>query len=139
MRYGTVDPHSGGLPIPTSVKQTIVQRLQKHALLKYKGLYARIEVRFRGPLCYMDAYQEPRQPDDALLKITHESREEYFHRRRQTPVHLGRMRYFGNDKWSYAFYSYGNDRYEPSVFQDGDWFGTPEAALDIGAIYLQDE
>ena len=132
------NPHSGGLPIPSSVKRTTVTRLRKHAADKYKGLYARIDIRFRGALCYMDAFKEPHEPDKGLLRINNETREAYLDRMRSFPIHLGRIRYFGADKWSYAFYAYSNERYEPSTF-GGEWFGTPEEAFDIGAQYLFNE
>ena len=132
------NPHSGGLPIPSSVKRITVERLQKHAAEKYKGLYARIDIRFRGALCYMDAFKEPQKPDKGLLRINNETREEYLDRMRSYPIHLGRIRYFGSDKWSYAFYTYSNERYEPATF-GGEWFGTPEEAFDIGARYLFDQ
>ena len=115
-----------------------MERLQKHAARKYKGMYARLRIRFRGPLCYMDAYKEPAEPDQKLLKMNRETREEYLQRMRNYPIHLGRIRYFAPDRWSYAFYTYSNERYEPATF-NGEWFGTPEAALDIGARYLFSE
>src|SRR5271157_938948 len=97
------NPHSGGLPIPASVKKDTIERLEKHAAGKYKGLYARIDVRFHGSLCYMDVSKEPREPEKALLRINRETREEYIARMRRYPIHLGRIRYFGKDRWSYAF------------------------------------
>ena len=132
------NPHSGGRPIPASVKRKTVERLETHAASKYKGLYSRLEIRFRGPLCYIEAYKEPEEPDNRLLKINHETREEYLERLRNYPIHLGRIRYLGEDRWSYAFYTYSNERYEPATF-GGDWFGTPEEAFDIGARYLYNE
>ena len=132
------NPHTGGLPISASVKRTTVDRLQKHAADKYRGLYARIDIRFRGALCYLDAFKEPHEPDKRLLRINHETREEYLDRISSYPIHLGRIRYFGTDKWSYAFYTYSNERYEPATLSGG-WFGTPEEAFDIGARYLFDE
>jgi len=36
-----------------------------------------------------------------------------------------------------AFYTYSNEKYETCVFMTGDFFGTPEEALDIGALYLR--
>jgi hypothetical protein len=57
-------------------------------------------------------------------------------RLRSTPTHLCRLRHFGPDRWSVAFFTYSNERYEPCFFQSGKPFGTPEEALDIGAVYL---
>jgi hypothetical protein len=35
-----------------------------------------------------------------------------------------------------AFYTYSHEKYEPCVFHDGSWHGTPEEAFDISAVYL---
>jgi hypothetical protein len=52
-------------------------------------------------------------------------------------VHLCRLRYFGDDRWGFAFYTYSNEKYELSVFSDGDFIGTPEDAFLISAgVYL---
>jgi len=57
---------------------------------------------------------------------------------RNTPDHLCRLRYFGDEEaWGFAFYTYSNDRYELSVFPNGEFFGTPEEALQVAAgVYL---
>ena len=57
---------------------------------------------------------------------------------RNTPLHLCRLRYFDHDRWSLAFYTYSHEKYEPCVYPNGGWFGTPEEAFDIGATYLTD-
>ncbi|MGL4552708.1 MAG: hypothetical protein ACRC33_16155, partial [Gemmataceae bacterium] len=77
------------------------------------------DVRFRGALCYVDAFTEA--GDDA------------------EPLHLCRLRFFTTDRWSLAFYTYSNERYEPCYFRNGTFFGTPEEGLDVGAVYLQTE
>jgi hypothetical protein len=133
------NPHSGGITISPTLKRDIAERLEKHAASNYKGLYFRIDIRFRGVLCYIDAYKEPKPPDKKLLEINHESMEAYTERMRNFPIHIGRIRHFGDDRWSYAFYTYSNERYEPATFLNGEWFGTPEEAFDIGARYLVDE
>ena len=52
-------------------------------------------------------------------------------------THLCRLRYFGNeDAWSLSFFTYSNERYEPCVFHNGSFHGTPEEAFDVGAAYL---
>ncbi len=89
-----------------------------------------------GALCCVDAYQEPSPPSAKLLKLNGETKEEYMSRLRSIATRLGRLRYFGPDRWTYCFFTYSNEKYEPSVFHSGDWFGTPEDALDIGASYL---
>jgi hypothetical protein len=65
-----------------------------------------------------------------------ETREQYIERLRNTPTHLCRLRHFDIYRWSVAFYTYSNEKYSSCVFPNGDWFGSPEEAFDIGAVYL---
>lgn len=131
------DPHSGGTPIPEAVRRRVTERLQRYAAEHYAGKYTRLDVRFRGALCYIDAYTEPEEPAPALLALTGETREQYLERQRATPLHLCRLRHFSEDRWSLAFYTYSNERYEPCVFHNGTFFGTPEEGLEVGAMYLR--
>jgi hypothetical protein len=109
------NPHTGGRPIPPEVQSRTRARIAAHAAKRHAGRYDRLEVRFRGALCYVDA---------------HENGE-------SQPTHLIRMRYLGDpDRWSLAFYTYSHERYEPCLFADGSERGTPEAAFDVGAVYL---
>jgi hypothetical protein len=138
-RTWVFDPHSGGVKIPPSVQADVRARLERHATTHYAGRYSRLDIKFRGALCYMDAYREPSPPSPELLKATRETNAQYLERLRSFPTHLGRLRYFSNDRCSYCFFTYSHERYEPTVFHSGDWFGTPEDALDIGATYLTHE
>jgi len=134
------DPHSGGVKIPDSVKTSTRNRILEYAEKHYAGTYTKIDVRFRGQLCYIDAYTEPYVPPnfDALLYC--ESREEYVERLRNVPTHLCRLRYFGDeDSWSMAFFAYSSEKYEPSFFNNGSFQGTPEEAFETAAVYLQDK
>ena len=139
MRTWVFDPHSGGVKIPPSVQADVRTRLERHAAAHYAGLYSRLDIRFRGALCYMDAFQEPSPPSPDFLKSMGETKEEYMDRLRSCPTHLGRLRYCGGERWSYAFFTYSNEKYEPAIFPSGEWFGTPEEAFDIGASYLTHE
>ena len=66
-------------------------------------------------------------------------REEFYERLRNTPTHLCRLRYFGReDGWGFAFYTYSNEKYELAMFDNGDFFGTPEDAFRLSAVYLSD-
>lgn len=130
------NPHSGGQPIPPALKQSITARLEAHAAKHYAGKFICLEITFRGPLCYLNAYQEPEPPGASFLAATGETLEEYLTRLRSHPIRPGRLRHFAPDRWSYAFYTYSSERYEPAIFPHGDWFGTPEQAFDIGAAYL---
>lgn len=133
------DPHSGGEPIPKAVQARIIDRIQAHAKNHYAGRYNRIAVRFRDKFCYIDAYTERYVPDDYDPKLFGESREEHIERLRNTPTHLCRLRYFGDEnRWSMAFYTYSHEKYEPCFFDNGTWHGTPEEAFDTSAVYLTD-
>lgn len=134
-RVWTLNPHAGGIPISDIVKQQTQRRLLAHAEKHYAGRYARLDIRFKGALCYVDAFLEPDtrgSPWDA----TGETREQFVERLRSAPTHLCRLRHFAPDRWSVAFFTYSHERYEPSFFPSGEEFGTPEEAFDVGAVYL---
>jgi hypothetical protein len=63
----------------------------------------------------------------------------YIERLRNTPAHLCRLRYFGNDEWGFAFYTYSHEKYELSIYDDGQFTGKPERAFQISAnVYLNE-
>lgn len=132
-----LDPHSGGNKVPEAVRQETIARLERYASDHFAGCYTRLDIRFRGPLCYIDAFREPDEPSPSLLRALDETRDEYFTRLRETPTHLCRLRFFARDRWSLAFFTYSNMRYTPCVFRSGSFFGTPEEALEIGGTYLR--
>ena len=133
------DPQSGGKSIPDAAKPRLRQRILDHAKKHYDGKYLRIEIRFRGQFCYVDAYTEPYVTEDYEPQLYGESREERIDRLRNTPTHLCRLRYFGDDnRWSMAFFTYSHEKYEPCVFPSGSWHGTLEEAFDASAVYLTD-
>ena len=109
------DVHAGGVKIPPAVQERTRARVLAHAAKHYAGRYDRFDLRFRGALCYIDAYTGGAD----------------------APTHPVRPRYFaGADRWSVASYTYSHESYEPTFYPDGKDMGTPEAALDIGAVYL---
>jgi hypothetical protein len=55
-----VDPGLGGKKILETVKRDIEQRIHAIANEQFRGRYQRLEIRFRGQFCYIDAYTEPR-------------------------------------------------------------------------------
>ena len=133
------DPHSGGTKIPPAVQERTRQRILASAKAHYAGKYTRIAVRFRHQFCYIDAYTEPHVAPDFPPPDFPETREGYIERLRNTPTHLCRLRYFGNeDSWSLAFYTYSHMAYEPSVFDNGTFHGTPEEGFATSAVYLQE-
>jgi hypothetical protein len=133
------DPHSGGTKIPPAVQERTRQRILAYAKAHYAGKYTRIDVRFRNQFCYVDAYTEPYVAPGFPPPDFPETREAYIERRRNTPTHLCRLRYFGNEEsWSLAFYTYSHNTYEPSFFDNGTFHGTPEESLATSAVYLQE-
>ena len=133
----TRSPHSGGSRIPPAVQVQTRQRILAHAAAHYAGSFTRIEVRFRGAFCYIDAYREPDPPTKDLLGTRGETKAQYYERLRNAPIHLCRLRYFAaRQRWSAAFYTYSHERYEPALFPSGDVLGTPEEGFDLGAVYL---
>lgn len=111
------NPHAGGVAIPPEVRRRTEQRIRAYAEAHYRNKFKRLDIRFRGALCYVDAFTD--EPSNV-------------------PLHLCRLRYFRNeDAWSMAFYTYSNDKYEPCAFNNGTFHGTPEEAFEIAAIYLK--
>lgn len=138
MAVWVYDPHSGGVKIPSAVKDRTEQRVRSYAASRYAGKFTRLEIRFRGALCYIDAFVEPMEPLESLLLAVGETREQYLERQRNMPLHLCRLRFFGNEeRWSMAFYTYSNMKYEPSVFDNGSFHGTPEEGFETSAVYLK--
>ncbi len=138
-RRWVVDPDSGGVRIPEKVRWRTEQRLRRYAEEHFSGCYTRLNIRFRGQFCYIDAYTEPESPGPNWPPPDWpETREEYLERLRNTPTHLCRLRYFGDEeRWGFAFYTYSNERYELSVYPSGEFLGTPEEAFEVAAgVYL---
>jgi hypothetical protein len=88
MRAWVYDPHSGGVKIPPAVRQRTEQRIRAYAATHYAGKSTLLEIRFRGAMCYIDAFQEPESPSRDLLRITGETREQFLERRWNVPLHL---------------------------------------------------
>jgi hypothetical protein len=131
-------PDSGGVKIPERIKDEVRQRIDRVAQRRFKDKYTRLDIRFKGQFCYIDAYTEPPKPTRSWPpKDWPETREEYIERLRNTPTHLCRLRYFGDDRWGFAFYTYSHERYELSTYPSGEFFGKPEEAFVTAAsVYL---
>jgi len=133
------DPDSGGVKIKEAVQLRTRERIRRYAEAHFAGRYTRLDIRFRGQFCYVDAYREPEPPGPKWPPADwRETREQYLERLRNTPVHLFRLRYFADEEaWGFAFYSYANSEYELSVFPSGEFLGTPEEAFQTAAgVYL---
>ena len=134
------DPHAGGVKIPPAVQARTRRRIGEFAAKHYAGKFTRLDIRFRGALCYIDAYTEPDEPSPRLLGSRGETREQYLEKMRNCPLHLCRLRYFGTEEvWSVAFFTYSREKYEPCAFHSGSFFGTPEQGFEVGAVYLAED
>jgi hypothetical protein len=134
-----VDPDSGGVKITDPVKRRTEAGIRQVAEADFAGRYTRLDIRFRGVFCYIDAYTEPGPvADDWPPRDWPETREQYLERLRNTPMHLCRLRYFGaDDRWSFGFYAYSSGRYELSMLPSGEFLGTAEEAFRVAAgLYL---
>ena len=82
MRAWVYNPHSGGRPVPSTVRLRTEQRIRSHAAAHYAGKFRKLDIRFRGALCYIDAWVDETTG----------------------PLHLCRLRFLGNEEaWSLAF------------------------------------
>ena len=133
-------PDTGGIKIPEAVQHDVQKRIEALAAERFTGRYTRLDIRFKAQFCYIDAYTEPPKPTKNWPpKDWPETPEEYIDRLRNTPTHLCRLRYFGGDRWGWAFYTYSHEKYEFSYFPSGEPFGSPEEAfLTAATIYLND-
>ncbi len=130
------NPHTGGKNIPPVVRDRTERRILDYAARHYPGKFIRVDVRFRGALCYIDVYTEPDLPG-GCRPPGGETRDQWIERLRSTPTHLCRIRYFGNeDRWSFAFYTYAHEKYEPNFLITGEDHGTPEEAFATSAQFL---
>ncbi len=54
------------------------------------------------------------------------------------PTHLCNLLYFGgDDRWGFAFYTFSDDKCEPSIFPLGEFFGKPEEAPSIANAHAR--
>ncbi len=135
--YGWVFvPGSGGVPVPKHKQETIRQRIIARIAETHLGTYERIDVRFRGKHCYIDAYTAPPAMSAKDLKRNGETREEFEARWRSHPMHLCRLLHHSMEEWGCAFYTYSNERYEICAMSSGRFKGPLEEGVDIGATYL---
>ncbi len=126
-------PDRGGLKISEAVKRETTERLERYAQNHFAGKYTRLDVRFRRQFCYVDVYTKPCVKKNWKSPDGLESREEFIARLRSTPTHLCRLRYFGENRWSFGFFGYSHENYELSIFPSGDFYGPPEQAFAAAA------
>ena len=105
-----------------------------HGQRRFTGRYRELDVRFKAQFCYVDAYVEPAEPvADEESVDAGGTRGEYLERVRSSALQLCRLRFLAPDRWSLAIYSYAQERYEASVFDDGGFVGRPQDGFDLAA------
>jgi hypothetical protein len=112
MRVWTIDPQSGGIKIPLNRQEEITKQANAFAAKCAWSKQFQLSLRYKNQFCYLDAAENGKDS-----------------------FPIGRLRYFDNE-WSLAFYSYGKERYEPCIFENGRWFGSLEQAIAICSMYL---
>ena len=129
------DPHSGGVKITEAVKASTERRLLAHAEKHYAGRYGRLDVRFKGALCYIDAYTEP-DATGTSWKIPGR-------RRSSTSTAFGTHRSIsvacatsGRTAGAAPSTRTATSAMSPASSGSGEMIGTPEEGLDVGAVYL---
>ena len=103
------DPQSGGIKIPPKIHEEICMQIESFASTRLWYPKIRLQVRFKNQFCYVDTTEEG---NGRILPLC-------------------RLRHFTRENWSFALFTYSNDRYEPCLFSDGKWEGTIESALQI--------
>ena len=136
MKVWVYDPHFGGKKIPPAVRVSTERRILDYANKNHAGKFTRIGVRFRGALCYIDAYTEPYLAA-GTFPPTGETRDQWLEKKRKIPTHLCRIRYFGDeDRWTFAWFNYSHEIYEPGFLISGKDHCTPEEAFETSAQFL---
>ncbi len=109
MAHWIYDPQSGGVRIPPQTYDAICNKAEIFANSRPWYPKIQLKLRFKSQFCYVETLEE----GDV----------------RRLP--LCRLRYFSQNRWSFAVFTYGDERYEPCWFPDGESEGTLEAALEV--------
>ena len=110
------DPQSGGNKIPEKYHWVIRQQADKFSTTRPWSAAYEIKLRFKAQFCYLDGLKKG---EDKTFPI-------------------GRLRYFRDNVWSLAFYTYSNETYQPCVFLNGEWEGTLEEGIAVCEMHLGD-
>lgn len=92
------------------------QQAEKFAMDRPWSSEYELIIRFKSQFCYLGALKKG------------ESR----------PFSIGRLRYFRDNVWSLAFFTYSKETYQPCVFSNGKWEGTMEEGIAACETYLED-
>ena len=103
-----MNPQSGGTKIPSDLHSKIIHQVSVFEKARPWYPRLRLNIRFKSQFCYLDLIEK----DESISPLC-------------------RLRYFNNSEWSLGFFAWSSERYEPCVFQSGDWFGSIEDAIKI--------
>lgn len=108
------DPQSGGVKITPSKQNMFLQKADTFARTRpWFGTY-QLKVQFKEQFCYVKAVRQGEKK----------------------PFSLCRLRYFRDNIWSMAIYTYSNSSYQPCYFSNGTWEGSLEEAIEMCEGYL---
>jgi hypothetical protein len=94
-RIWVYNPHRGGIKIPLTRQLFFFkQEAEKFSQTCHWSSVYQINLRFKSQFCYLDAIKKG---EDTAFPVL-------------------RLRYFRDDAWSLAFYTYSNNSYHPSFF-----------------------
>lgn len=116
VRGWVFDPHSGGIKLTDSRKNQVKNRISRLAADIYGDRCSCVKIRFRTQLCYVDAITDSDEGDKVYP--------------------LCRLRHFDLERWSISLFTWSNEKYEPTIFPSGEWFGTLEECIHLSGQFL---
>jgi hypothetical protein len=108
------DPHSGGDVIPANNRASIAATIEVFSYTRRWSSRFKLQPRFKGQFCYIDVLDGSGDRPDPLC----------------------RLRYFSMTSWSFAFYTWSNEQYQPCAFPSGEMLGTVEEAIVACEMHL---
>jgi hypothetical protein len=104
------DPQSGGVTIPKKQFDEIKSRIILHMEEIAPNIV--MDIKLKSQFCYVNTVE-----DGHIMPVC-------------------RMRHFDIDRWSFAFYTYGNETYQPCLPLSGKDNATIEEILDSCTMYF---
>ena len=108
------NPHTGGNKIPPSTYDSIRKQVSAFANTRSWSSDTSLVLRFKGQFCYIDELKHGEEQAFPLC----------------------RLRYFNNQEWSLALFTYSNERYESCIFSNGKQTGTLEQAIEVSEVFI---
>ena len=101
-------PHSGGTKMTPITQAQLLSELRNYCTSRPWYPKIQLSLRFKSQFCYVDSTDEG---DERIFPLC-------------------RLRYFRDEHFSLALFSYGNERYEPCLFANGKDQGTLTEAIE---------